>query len=107
MNFNLPNLPPRSIKVRSSGMTMVMDKGLSIRETENFISSCGEFTDLVKFGFGTSLITKNLDEKVKLYRDANIRPYFGGTLFEMFIVRGLIEDFKRFIDKYKLDLIEV
>ncbi len=107
MNFNLSFLPTRSPKVRSSGITMVMDKGLSIRETENFISSCGEYTDYVKFGFGTSLITKNLDEKVKLYRDANIRPYFGGTLFEMFLVRGLIEDFKKFIDKFKLDLIEI
>jgi phosphosulfolactate synthase len=86
---------------------MVMDKGLSVREVEDFISSSGEFTDFVKFGFGTSLITKNLDEKIKLYNEANIRPYFGGTLFEMFLVRGLYKEFRAFIDKYKLDLIEI
>lgn len=107
MNFNLPFIPQRSTKTRNTGLTMVMDKGLSIRETEDFISASGEYTDFVKFGFGTSLITNNLEEKINLYRDANIRPYFGGTLFEMFLVRGLFDDFRKFIDKYKLDLIEV
>lgn len=107
MNFKLSYLPPRTGKTRTSGLTMVMDKGLSIREAENFISASGDFADLVKFGFGTSLITNNLEEKVKLYRDANIRPYFGGTLFEMFLVRGQYKEFRKFIDKFKLDLIEI
>ena len=69
MNFNIPHIPSRTQKPRQSGLTMVMDKGLSIRDVENFISSCGDFTDLLKFGFGTSLITKNLEEKIKLYLD--------------------------------------
>ncbi len=107
MNFPLPYIPERTKKQRHNGITMVMDKGLSVRETEDFISSAGEFVDFVKFGFGTSLITKNLEEKIKLYTEANIRPYFGGTLFEMFLVRGLYDEFRRFIDKYKLDLIEI
>lgn len=107
MNFHLPYLPNRSMKPRTSGITMVMDKGLSVRETEDFISSSGEYVDFVKFGFGTSLITKNLEEKIKLYNDANIRPYFGGTLFEMFLVRGMYDEFRRFIDRYRLDLIEI
>jgi len=107
MNFNLPFLPVRYHKPRNSGFTMVMDKGLSIRETEDFISSCGDFVDFVKFGFGTSLITKNLEEKIKLYNDANIRPYFGGTLFEMFLVRGLYNEFRKFLDKYKLEVVEI
>jgi phosphosulfolactate synthase len=84
-----------------------MDKGLSIRDVENLISSCGDYIDLLKFGFGTSLITKNLEEKIKLYSQANIRPYFGGTLFEMFIVRGLYNEFRKYIDKYKIELIEI
>lgn len=107
MNYPLPYIPDRTQKTRQNGLTMVMDKGLSVRETEDFISSAGEFVDFVKFGFGTSLITKNLDEKIKLYTDANIRPYFGGTLFEMFLVRGLYDEFRKFIDCYKLDLIEI
>lgn len=107
MNFNLPYLPKRNSKPRKEGLTMVMDKGLSVKETENFIESSGEFTDFVKFGFGTSIITNKLQEKLNLYRKAGIRPYFGGTLFEAFAIRNLIDDFRKFIDQYKLDLIEI
>ena len=35
--FQLKNLPERTIKPRNDGFTMVMDKGLSIRETEDFL----------------------------------------------------------------------
>jgi phosphosulfolactate synthase len=107
MNFDLPYLPQRAAKPRSTGITMMMDKGLSIKEVENFCESSGEFTDVVKFGFGTALIAKNLKEKIKIYRQANIRPYFGGTLFEIFIIRGMFDEFRKFIDAYGLDLAEI
>jgi phosphosulfolactate synthase len=107
MNFNLPYIPERTKKNRANGLTMMMDKGLSLREAENFVSSSGDFTDLVKFGFGTALISHSLEEKVKIYREGNIIPYFGGTLFEMFIVRNLFDDFRKLIDKFKLELVEV
>ena len=87
MNFDLTYIPERSVKPRESGITMMMDKGLSIRETEDFIEASGQFADVIKFGFGTSYVTNNLKEKIKLYRQAGIRPYFGGTLFEAFYAR--------------------
>ena len=72
MNYNIPFIPERSIKPRQKGITMMMDKGLSLRETENFVSSSSDYTDLVKFGFGTSLITKNLNEKIQIYKEAGL-----------------------------------
>lgn len=105
--MNLPFIPERTQKPRTTGLTMVMDKGLSLNEAENLISSSDVFTDMVKFGFGTSLITKNLEQKIKLYKKADIKPYFGGTLFEMFIVRGMFDEFRRMVDKYKLELVEI
>merc|ERR1711991_3831 len=92
---------------RKDGLTMMMDKGLSLRETENFIEANGEFTDIVKFGFGTAYVTNQLEEKIKLYRSHNIRPYFGGTLFEAFYARGMFNEFIELLDKYDLDLAEV
>lgn len=86
---------------------MMMDKGLGLRETENFIEASGHLTDLVKFGFGTSYMTQNLGEKVRLYQEAGIRPYFGGTLFEAFYARGMVKDYVKLLDKYNLDLVEV
>lgn len=107
MNYNLPHIPERTSKPRESGLNMIMDKGLSLREAENMISSSGEFIDIVKFGFGTSAVTANLEDKIRLYKEANIRTYFGGTLFEAFIVRGMFDDYRKLLDKYGLDLAEV
>jgi len=107
MNFKLSYIPERPNKPRENGVTMMMDKGLSLRETENFIEASGHLTDIIKFGFGTSYVTKNLEEKIKLYKEANIRPYFGGTLFEAFIARNSFDDFRKLVDKYQLDLAEV
>ncbi len=107
MNFDLPFIPERSAKPRNSGITMMMDKGLSLRETENFIEASGGLTDVVKFGFGTSFVTNNLQEKINLYKSAGIRPYFGGTLFEAFYARGMVKEFLQTLDKYDLDLAEV
>ncbi|MDB5134547.1 MAG: phosphosulfolactate synthase, partial [Mucilaginibacter sp.] len=107
MNYPLSNLPERSIKPRNSGITMVMDKGLSLRQAEDFIEVGGLYTDLVKLGWATSFVTPNLDEKLKIYREAGIPVYFGGTLFEAFIVRGQFDEYCRILDKYKMEYAEV
>ncbi|MFZ7143739.1 MAG: phosphosulfolactate synthase, partial [Bacteroidota bacterium] len=73
-NFDLPYIPERASKPRKSGVTMMMDKGMSLSETAAFIEGNHEYTDLAKFGFGTSMITPNLKEKIKLYKEAGIRP---------------------------------
>jgi phosphosulfolactate synthase len=107
MNFAIKHIPDRTSGVRSYGLTMMMDKGLSLKEAENYISSSAPFTDLVKFGFGTALITRDLKEKVKLYQSAGLKPYFGGTLFEMFFVRGQFEAYRQFVDEVGLGNVEV
>lgn len=106
-NFKLKQLPERTAKPRTNGLTMVMDKGLSLNEAENFIDANGEYVDLVKLGFGTSMVTPKLEEKIKLYREAGIGVYFGGTLFEAFIVRNQYDDFLKVVEKYKLEHLEV
>ncbi len=107
MNFELPYLPERQIKPRKNGVTMVMDKGLGLRQAENFIETSAEFVDLVKLGFGTSIITKNLEQKIKLYKEAGFRVYLGGTLFEAFIIRDMFDEYRKLIDRLKLDCAEV
>jgi|TARA_B100000767_G_scaffold12607_1_gene12184 phosphosulfolactate synthase len=107
MNFNLPFIPKRPGKPREKGVTMVMDKGLSLRQAEDFIESSGNLTDIVKLGFGTSIVTNKLSEKIKLYQAAGIEVYFGGTLFEAFIARNMFEDYRKLIDQYDLNMVEV
>jgi len=107
MNYVLNNIPVRNQKPRTSGFTMAMDKGLSVRETEDFVDSCSDFVDIVKLGWATSYVTKHLDRKLAIYREAGIPVYLGGTLFEAFIVRGQFEDYRRLLDKYDLKFAEV
>lgn len=103
----LPHIPERPSKPRKSGLTMVMDKGLSVREAEDFMSVGSEYTDYVKLGFGTSLVTPGFDKKIAVYKKAGCHPYFGGTLFEAFIIRGMFNEFVEFLDKYEIELVEV
>jgi len=103
----LPFLPERPVKPRDYGLTMVMDKGLSIREAEDFMSVGSKYTDYVKLGFGTSIITPRFRKKIKIYKEAGVVPYFGGTLFEAFIIRNMFKEFVKFLDKYEIELIEV
>jgi phosphosulfolactate synthase len=86
---------------------MVMDKGLSLRQVEDFLEVGGEYTDLVKLGWATSFVTPNLEKKLAIYREAGIPVYFGGTLFEAFLIRGQFDDYRRILDKYKMEYAEV
>jgi phosphosulfolactate synthase len=105
--IQLSHLPQRTQKNRQNGLTMVMDKGLSLRQAEDMVSAGGDYIDFVKLGFGTSLVSKNVKEKVKLYQSANIKVYVGGTLLEAFIIRNQFEDYERYIDNLGLDAAEV
>lgn len=107
MNYILNNLPVREQKPREAGFTMAMDKGLSVREVEDFIEVAGEYTDIVKLGWATSYVSSNLQKKLDAYKAAGIPVYFGGTLFEAFIIRNQFEDYRRVLDKYKLEYCEV
>lgn len=107
MNYTLSNIPERTKKPREFGYTMAMDKGLSLREVNDFLEVSGEYVDIVKFGWGTSFVTPNLKEKIKLYHDAGIPVYFGGTLFEAFIVRDQFDDYRKMLDNFGLTYAEV
>jgi phosphosulfolactate synthase len=107
MNYSLNSIPSRTEKPRNSGFTMAMDKGLSLRETEDFVETNGDFVDIVKLGWATSYVTRNLKEKIAIYRSAGIPVYFGGTLFEAFVIRNQFEDYRHLLDKYQLSFVEV
>lgn len=107
MNYILPFIPERPAKPRNNGLTMVMDKGLSLRQAEDFMSVGSEYTDFVKLGFGTSVITPGIDGKIEVYKKYGVIPYFGGTLFEAFIVRNMFSQFIDYLDRYEIDLVEV
>ncbi|MDB5229199.1 MAG: phosphosulfolactate synthase [Chitinophagaceae bacterium] len=107
MNFKLSGIPDRNVRPRVSGITMVMDKGLSINEVRNFMSVAEPHVDIIKLGFGTAFVTPNLREKIDVYKSYDIPIYFGGTLFEAFLVRNQFEDYIALCKDYGIDYMEV
>jgi phosphosulfolactate synthase len=107
MNFNLSHIPNRTAQPREYGLTMVMDKGLSVSEVNNFLTIANVHTDIVKLGFGTAYVTPNLDVKIKTYLDAGVPVYFGGTLFEAFVIRGQFDEYVNLLKHYNIKHVEV
>jgi phosphosulfolactate synthase len=107
MNFNLTQMPIRNPKPRKEGVTMVMDKGLTLEEAKWFVENAIPHVDMIKLGFGTAYVTPKLRDKIEVYQAAGIPVYFGGTLFEAFLIRNQFNDYISLCKDYKIDYIEV
>jgi phosphosulfolactate synthase len=107
MNFPLNNLPERTQKPRTNGITMVMDKGMGLDDVQNFMSVAAPYVDIVKLGFGTAFVTAALRQKIDAYRAHGIPVYFGGTLFEAFLIRNQFDDYLQALRDYEIQYVEV
>jgi len=107
MNYSLTQLPERTQKPREQGYTMMMDKGLSIRQVEDFLEVGAPYADIVKLGWATAYVVPNLKRKLDADRAAGLPVYLGGTLFEAFIIRNQFDDYRRLLDSFDLEYAEV
>jgi phosphosulfolactate synthase len=107
MNRTILSLPEHAAKPRAKGLTMVMDGGLPLGQFTDLVELGAEYMDFVKFGWGTSVITNCLREKIAVLAANGIDFYFGGTLFEKFILQGRFEDFRRYCEEYGATHLEV
>ena len=104
---DLLNLPERSGKPRSQGLTHVIDRGLSITEIEGLVEVAGEFVDIVKLGWGTALATGNLERKLACYREHDIPVVLGGTLTELALSRGRLDELIAWVHELGLQHFEI
>ena len=88
---DLLELPERSAKPREQGVTHVIDRGLAVAEVDGLIEVAGAFVDIVKLGWGTALKTGNLEAKLKRYREHEVPVVLGGTLTEIAIAQGRLD----------------
>ena len=101
------DLPPRPGKPRAEGLTHVIDKGLNLREIEGLFDTAGQYVDIVKFGWGTSYVTNNLEKKIALYRSFETPVVCGGTLFEVVYARGQLDEFRRWLTEQRFSHVEI
>src|SRR6266508_3539060 len=100
-------LPPRPAKPRQIGLTHVLDKGLNLREIEGMFDTAGDYVDVVKLGWGTSYVTRNLEKKIALYRSFETPVVCGGTLFEAVVARGKLDEYKRWLINQRFSHVEI
>jgi phosphosulfolactate synthase len=100
-------VPARPGKPRDVGLTHVIDKGLNLRDIEGLFDTAGQFVDIVKFGWGTSYITNNLEKKIALYRSFETPVVCGGTLFEAVYARDRLDEFKAWLVEQRFSHVEI
>jgi phosphosulfolactate synthase len=100
-------LPPRPSKPRSTGLTHVIDTGLSNAEARGFVESAGDYVDLVRLGFGTAYVTPDLEAKLATYRDAGVPVMLGGTLTELAWLQGRLDELRAWLRELGVEHVEV
>jgi phosphosulfolactate synthase len=100
-------LPSRSTKPRSTGITHVLDRGLSLRQVDDLVEVCGDSVDIVKLGWGTALATANLVPKLERLRAHGIPAVLGGTLTELAIRQGRVDGLVAWLRELGLEHVEV
>ena len=100
-------LPARSAKPRTNGITHVLDKGLGPSQVEDLLAVAAGSIDIVKLGWGTAAVTTSLAEKVAVYREAGIPVCLGGTLLEVVLTQGKLEEYVAWAKDMGIDHVEV
>ena len=101
------DLPSRGAKPRERGLTHVLDKGLSLAGIDGLMEVTGGSVDLVKLGWGTALVTGNLERKLERYAAHGVPVVLGGTLCELAIRDGRVDGMVAWLHELGLRHVEV
>jgi phosphosulfolactate synthase len=101
------DLPARGGKPRERGLTSVLDTGLSLGDVDSLVEVAGDSVDLVKLGWGTAVVSANLEDKLARYRDHGLPVVLGGTLTEMALRDGRLDGLVAWLKELGLDHVEV
>ena len=93
-------LPERAVKPRSTGLTMVIDTGIPLAAFTDMVEFGSDYIDYVKFGWGTAIVTRTLREKIDVLAAHDVGFYFGGTLFEKYVLQDRFDDFRELLLRY-------
>ncbi|HCX48207.1 MAG TPA: phosphosulfolactate synthase [Bacillus sp. (in: Bacteria)] len=100
-------LPKRTTGSRSYGLTSIVDFGTPVGELKHILGDYHQFIDIAKIGIGSAYIAPNLKEKIKLYQEYGIRPYFGGTLFEKCYLQNKLSEYLSWLAELGIEWVEV
>jgi phosphosulfolactate synthase len=102
--LHLPSRPP---KPRSRGITHVIDTGLSASAAESLMDSADEYVDLVRLGWGSAYVTRELRRKLDVYRAHGVPAMLGGTMTELAWLQGKVDGLRSWLDDLGIEHVEV
>jgi phosphosulfolactate synthase len=100
-------LPPRTAKPRKQGLTHVIDTGLSTVEAEGLMKSAADYVDLVRLGWGSAYVTRDVREKIERYRHHGVPVMLGGTLTELAWLHSRVEELRSWLKELGIEHVEV
>ncbi len=100
---------PRASKPRTSGLTMVIDKGLGLHQLKDLIQVAGNYIDIIKLAFGTSAFYDEglLKEKNSLITSSGIEVMPGGTFMEVAVWQEAVDAYLKRSQQLGFSAIEV
>jgi len=101
------DLPPRPPKPRERGVTHVIDTGLSTEAAAGLMASAADYVDLVRLGWGSAYVTRDLRAKLDAYRDAGVPVMLGGTLTELAWLRRSVDGLSDWLKELGIEHVEV
>ena len=101
------DLPERPPKPREEGVTHVIDTGLSTSDAEGLMASAAEYVDLVRLGWGSAYVTRDVKEKIDRYRRAGVPVMLGGTLTELAWLHGRVDPLVAWLQELGIEHVEV
>lgn len=106
-NSSQLRLPERSAKPRDRGFTMAIDGGIPYNYFCDLIGETADHVDFVKFGWGTSVLARNIDKKIAFLQSEGVDFYLGGTLFEKYVLQNRFAQFVNLLREYGCEYVEV
>lgn len=100
-------LPIRQGKPRDSGLTHVLDKGLTIAGTHGFLEQSGHLADIVKVGWGIGYVDPTFPARVRAYTAAGCGVSLGGTLLEVAALQGRVGGLRDWATRVGVTHVEV
>jgi phosphosulfolactate synthase len=91
--------------VEHDGLTHVIDKGLGPRAWEDVLEVAGDHISIVKLGWGTAYVTRNLERKLEVLREKPV--VIGGTFFEVVYVKDALDEYKQWLSGLGLTHVEI
>ena len=101
------DLPVRSRKPRTAGLTHVLDKGLPLDQVRGLLRVYTPYVDIWKFGWGTAYVDRGLDRKISALKAHDVACCLGGTLLEIAWSQGRAEECLAWAERSGFDAVEV